>query len=292
MNDERAQGKRGEYWNLKGKLVPISDFPDKGGYFNETSSYQLPNYNKKLPTDIPSKHCNTAIHFTDSSGFAGIWNENCIKAGREVNGIKFSWFSLIPEVGKLEGKPNPGVCPDKSRYGRFKLSIDITTLLSMFTNPVVKILGTHVYKLEVMYALVLCGADDARFSDYPLCPDENVPNSSIVFTSKSNIFWSPYTMYDYKGNPWDHLALGIPQDINVTGIGRWDPCGVLLPSYSEEKEVDAAAAIKLTKLKSVLPDLNLPNFAEESITGLSAKVKEIDLDGLLQTILALKEAVA
>jgi hypothetical protein len=91
-------------------------------------------------------------------------------------------------------------------------------------------------------------------------------------------------------NPWDHLALGIPHNIDVTGIGRWEPCGVLSPSYSTEKKNDAAAAIKLTKLRSALSDL--PNFAEESITGLSAKVAAIDLDVLLQSISDLKTALA
>jgi hypothetical protein len=76
------------------------------------------------------------------------------------------------------------------------MSIDITSLLSKFTNPVVKILGTHVYKLEVMYALVLCEDDDDRFTDYPICPDENVADSSISFTSESKFLWSPFTMYD------------------------------------------------------------------------------------------------
>jgi hypothetical protein len=289
MKDGVARGKKAEYWNLQGKLVSISDFPDMGGYLNKTS-YQLPNYNKKSPKDIALLPCDTAIHFTDSRGFAGIWNDNCINAGRKVNGIKFSWFSLIPEVDGLAGKLSPGVCPDKSRYGRFMMSIDITSLLSMFTNPVVKILGTDVYQHEVMYALVLCEGDDNRFTDFPTCPDENVADSSISFTSESKFLWSPFTMYDVNNNPWDHLALGIPHDIDVTGIGRWEPCDALSPSYSTETKNDAAAAIKVTKLRSVLSDL--PNFAEESITGLSAKVAAIDLDVLLQTISDLKAALA
>lgn len=139
-----------------------------------------------------------------------------------------------------------------------------------------------------MYALVLCERTDQRFSDYPLCPDEDVAGSRISFTSENKFLWSPFTHYDINFCPWDHLALGIPHDLDISGIGKWESSGTLHPSYSDEKKKDAAVAIEIAKLQSVFS--SLPDFTD--ISNLSAKIADIDLDELMEMANDLKVALA
>lgn len=284
-----AQGKKSEYWNIEGQIVPIHEFPNRGEFY-KNGSFQLPKYDKQLKKERNFRLCPKVIHFTNSFGYAGITAADIIEPGLSVNNVKFAWFSLIPEIQLPEGKLSPGVRSDASRYGKFKWSIDVEKLMEKFQNPKVKVLGTHVYQLEVMYALILCEADDGRFTYLPDCPDQNAENTTVAYT-EGTFLWSPYTTLDEVSRPWDHLALGIADNVDISSIGEWEACEGLFPDCSTETitKADAETLIKLEGLRATFT--RFPRHRKGfTVEGLSDAMNQFNLDALATTLKDLSKA--
>ncbi|XP_042192979.1 uncharacterized protein LOC121849486 [Callorhinchus milii] len=95
---------------------------------------------------------------------------------------------------------------DQSRYGNYKFTYDITTLIAEYKNAMcpgntteISVLGTFQYKCENMHAVVVHAPGEPTFEDFP-----RIQNNSYVVskTLEGNWIWSP-----------DSITSKIPQQL-------------------------------------------------------------------------------
>ena len=79
-----------------------------------------------------------------------------------------------------------------------------------------KILGTYVYRQEIMYAVLVCSEKDRQFVNYPAVSGDG-SNGAVVTRNDQNWVWSPQAtsttitrLDEFEGQPkfrrWEHVA--------------------------------------------------------------------------------------
>ena len=196
-----------------------------------------------------------------ADGFIG--GSKKINVGPEGDDItaKFSWWSPIftaedagqvrdhfeTVLGPFIGYDDDAVwnqfatsdafIPNKTRYGDYYFQYDIKKLCQAYENRFqedeieFRILGTFLYKCEVMHAVLVCSEANGagRFKDYPLL----AANEAVVTLDNDRMWtwkpeataseirrlegsWQRYPMY----RRWEHVAFAfhIPDDIDVMTV--------------------------------------------------------------------------
>ena len=88
-----------------------------------------------------------------------------------------------------------------------------------------KILGTYVYRQEIMYAVLVCSDEDEQFANYPAVSGDG-NNGAVVTRNNQNWVWSPQAtsttitrLAEFKDQPkfrrWEHVAFAfyVPHDV-------------------------------------------------------------------------------
>ncbi|XP_051883200.1 uncharacterized protein LOC127576654 [Pristis pectinata] len=196
--------------------------------------------------DRPTFHPTRLSHVTTFYGARGIFSSGIFTSekpkeiGDNVEG-DFSWWSFEIDRGEIKRERqryrdiirrrgqslgtlshcfnSPAFLPG-SRYGNFKFTYDIATLMEMYQRsvcegqpPGVRLLGTFTYKLEVMHAVVVFPPGGSLFSE---CPD--IPSDPRAVVSKSVRGWTwrpdstgqtigPTTIYFPTFRRWDHVGI-------------------------------------------------------------------------------------
>ena len=178
------------------------------------------------------------VHNTNELSAAAINESDGFKGGlqkiNEILGVdereRFSWWSVDAENdvdlvrGHMQSVINPFLNADDysrksvirnqfatsnafspySRYGRVCFQYSITDMCTSYRDCIgeklrFKVLGTYMYKQEIMHAVVICGESAAclRFPDYlypnVLTPDLDVDNTTIVTRDNDgNWIWKPH----------------------------------------------------------------------------------------------------
>uniref|UniRef100_UPI00398EEE7B uncharacterized protein n=1 Tax=Pristiophorus japonicus TaxID=55135 RepID=UPI00398EEE7B len=179
------------------------------------------------------------FHVTNYVGFQGIRADRAFKSetAKTIGTVDacFSWWSFEIDQGEKERERNryreiiyknlnmketllseffnSPAFQDESRYGNFKLTYDIQTLIETYKSsvcdgqqPEFRVLGTFRYKQEIMHAVVVHPPDVSLFQDYPAVP--NGPESdAVVSVSDQGWKWRP----ESTGNQltyrrWDHVS--------------------------------------------------------------------------------------
>ncbi|XP_044132650.1 uncharacterized protein LOC122925184 [Bufo gargarizans] len=87
-----------------------------------------------------------------------------------------------------------------SRYGNFQFSFQFSDLLSLYEaqfcvgqNPQLSILGTDIYKQEIVHYVVVHCPDNSRFKDHPRVPRLQVRRDPLpnVFLLGDTLYWRP-----------------------------------------------------------------------------------------------------
>lgn len=177
---------------------------------------------KQKGTEIPIKNL---AHFTSKAKAAGIITSGGFKGGdKKINEDVFaslSWWSpkfteedinLVrntierairpfykenddPESLKNQFATSDAFIPQAWRYGNIFFEYGIDELCQHYeryraNNIQYKILGTYVYRQEIMYAVLVCSDGDQQFAAYPAVPGDG-NNEAVVTHNNQNWVWRP-----------------------------------------------------------------------------------------------------
>ncbi|XP_072095788.1 uncharacterized protein [Mobula birostris] len=205
----------------------------------------------------------------------------------------FSWWSFEIDQLEIERERNKYQNTDillhcfsspafqrGSRYGNFKFTYDISSLMDMYQGsvcagqpPEVRVLGTFRYKQEVMHAVVVSCPGTSLFDD---CPDIPSDPEAVISKSDQGWMWRPdstgldlppfYRSWDHVGFAF-HLPGGCSGFPVPPGVPPLTCCEIIKPNISrsdpiEEEEFDQC----LEELREIW-EANSPADNAEGATG-------------------------
>ena len=100
-----------------------------------------------------------------------------------------------PESLKNQFATSDAFIPQAWRYGSIFFEYGIDELCQHYeryraNNIQYKILGTYVYRQEIMYAVLVCSDEDEQFANYPAVSGDG-NNGAVVTRNNQNWVWSP-----------------------------------------------------------------------------------------------------
>ena len=138
------------------------------------------------------------------------------------------------EILKNQFATSDAFLPNKRRYGGIFFEYGINELCQHYEKYRAigqeikiqyKILGTYVYKQEIMYAVLVCSDKDKQFAKYPAVSGDG-NNGAVVTRNNQNWVWRPQAtstiirrLDGFEGQPkfrrWEHVAFAfyVPHDV-------------------------------------------------------------------------------
>ncbi|KAL3878290.1 hypothetical protein ACJMK2_030655 [Sinanodonta woodiana] len=116
----------------------------------------------------------------------------------EVN--RFKYFSTSDKSAKIDCSSiaNSPCFEPMSRYGEFKLTFEIQNVINAYsqqfcpwTKPDLRILGTFIYKMEIMHTVLVCPPGTPGTSKYPLLDQKQTPVICEDPEKEGTFIWRP-----------------------------------------------------------------------------------------------------
>ncbi|KAL3878110.1 hypothetical protein ACJMK2_030485 [Sinanodonta woodiana] len=99
-----------------------------------------------------------------------------------------------------------------SRYGEFKLTFEIQNVINAYsqqfchrTKPDLRILGTFIYKMEIMHTVLVCPPGTPGTSKYPLLDQSQTPVICEDPEKEGTFIWRPDSTGDKDNADIDHM---------------------------------------------------------------------------------------
>ncbi|KAK5917599.1 hypothetical protein CgunFtcFv8_002434 [Champsocephalus gunnari] len=281
---EAATNRRESYFNfVKKEHLKLDDLKVRKRAEGKGRGYLFKNGIPEYPR--PEIHVSRLKHDTDYTGLIGIKESGGF---RDPFGKGLVWWGLSvggEEVRSAEQRLLQEAYPDRteqqvqdqqsflgefasspafkrsSRLGSYRFTFPLQELLEAYKKqfcggeqPVMRVYETHLYKQEVMYAvLVHSPANQEQFSEYPLLTDD--PDAVCCYRD-GRFTWRPEAMcetYSYQlvRNPETQKMEAQPYTPRMPGFGPefyvWDNVGIAL--HVEEKLLEFGPDRLREKLK-------------------------------------------
>ncbi|XP_058231796.1 uncharacterized protein LOC131343932 isoform X2 [Hemibagrus wyckioides] len=189
--------------NYEGAHVSLSELRKNNPKHRYLRNKSIPRYPKYVFQE------SNVCHVTEKSGLHGIFNDSGFRGGDDG----FLWWSLSMSANSMQKQPyleefaTSPAFQTESRYGNFRFTLPLTELLKQYskqfcwrTSPILRVLGTKLYKQEIVYCVLVHPQYMTHYRKYPRLPVNIEPNTDLCGYSQKQMTWrcqSPSDNYEY-----------------------------------------------------------------------------------------------
>ncbi|KAG7317850.1 hypothetical protein KOW79_018885 [Hemibagrus wyckioides] len=224
---------RGHYYmNYEGAHVSLSELRKRNREHRYLRKEGIPRYPKYV------FHEPNVCHVTEKSGLHGIFNDNGFRGGDDG----FLWWSLSMSANSMQKQPyleefaTSPAFQTESRYGNFRFTLPLTELLKQYskqfcwrTSPILRVLGTKLYKQEIVYSVLVHPQYMRCYREYPRLPVKIEPDKYLCMYSQKTMTWccqSPSDNYEYGLEMDNEDGVEYPSPLDRTEYFVWDKVAV------------------------------------------------------------------
>lgn len=250
-------------------------YPKMHVRYNKWNDVTTDEWNIKYPTIRHSREITftNVRHDTNLHALLKITNEGKFIGRRKRNFGSLSWWSIditykltdtMHHSGINEHCCSPVFRRYSSRYGDYAISYKLSDLITKYGMaccggyfPCLKVLGTFLYKQQVMHVIVIHPKGIKGFDNYPNLQETN----SMVYLKKETTntwIWKPdsvcSTFFVGKNQKrlrekycrWDHVAFGFYIGDNNRGFGGFEAADLFMHTRNvtfEAKQLSQQSSI-------------------------------------------------